>query len=85
MSSRGNPNWGKPNVAVPFLITEFEHQVEKLGLRPGEYQDSPQLRSWCLRNANTHYVPEYLLKVWGVNLRENRGHTTEYVLTTRRH
>ena len=84
MSSRGNPNWGKPNVSVPFLITEFEQQVEKLGLRPGEYQDSPQLRSWCRRNANMHYVPEYLLKLWGIGVNERWGPSTEYSLLPRR-
>ena len=85
MSSHGNPNWGKPNAPVPFLITEFEKQVEKLGLHPDEYQDSPQLRNWCLRNATSHYVPEYLLKLWGVNVRESWGHPAGYVLSTRRH
>jgi hypothetical protein len=73
MRHQGNPNWGKPSVPVSSLPTAFEQQVEKLGLRPDEYQNSPQLRNWCLRNANTHYVPEYLLKVWGVNPRENWG------------
>ena len=85
MSRQGNPNWGKPTVLAPPQPTGFEQQVEQLGLRPEEYQGSPQLRNWCLRNANTHYVPEYLLKVWGVNFRESGGHTTEYRLTTRRH
>ena len=66
MSSHGNPNWGKPDVPVSFLSTEFEKQVEKLGLHPNEYQTSPQLRNWCLRNAKTHFVPEYLLKFWGI-------------------
>lgn len=43
MTSRGNPNWGKPYIPVPSLLTEFEQQAEKLGLRPGEYQASSQL------------------------------------------
>ena len=85
MSSRGNSNWGKPNVPVPFLLTEFEQQVEKLGLDPGEYQASPQLRSWCRRNANMHYVPEYLLKLWGIGVNENWGPATEYMLLSRKH
>jgi len=66
MRSHSNPNWGKPYIPVPFLRTEFEKQVEKLGLHPNEYQTSPQLRNWCLRNANTHSVPEYLLRLWGI-------------------
>jgi hypothetical protein len=76
MSRRGNPNWGKPDVSVPVLPTAFEKQVEKLRLSPDEYQDSPQLRNWCLRNANQHYVPEYLLKLWGIDVRESLPHTT---------
>lgn len=41
MSSRGNPNWGKPAIPDPVLPTGFEQQVEKLALRPEEYQGSP--------------------------------------------
>jgi len=75
MSRHGNPNWGKPYVPVPYPLTEFEQQVEELGLRPGEYQASPQLRSWCRINANSRYVPEYLLKVWGIKVNESWGFT----------
>jgi len=85
MSSRGNPNWCKPNVPVPILRTEFEQQVEKLGLHPCEYQASPQLKNWCRRNANSHYVPEDLLKLWGIHVNESWGATTEYMLATRKH
>jgi hypothetical protein len=85
MRHHGNLNWLKPNVPVPFLPTEFEQQVEKLRLSPDEYQDSPKLRDWCLKNATSHYVPEYLLKVWGIDVKEGWGSPTEYVLTTRRH
>ena len=85
MRCRGNPNWGKSDVSVPFLLTEFEKQVEKLRLSPDEYQDSTQLRDWCLRNATSHYVPESLLKAWGVNIRESGGHPAGYVLSTRRY
>ena len=85
MSSRGNPNWGKPYVPVPCLPTEFERQVEELGLRPGEYQASPRLRSWCHGNANSSYVPEYLLKLWGIKVNESWGPVTEHMLLTRKH
>lgn len=70
MSRRGNPDWGKPHVPASFQLTEFEQQVEELGLRPDEYQASPELRRWCRRNANTHYVPEDLLRLWGINVKE---------------
>jgi hypothetical protein len=84
MSSRGNPNWGQPYTPIPFLRTEFEQQVEKLGLSPHEYQASPQLRNWCRKNAHLHYVPEYLLKFWGMRISENWGPTMEYMVVTRR-
>jgi hypothetical protein len=64
---RGNPNWGKPDVPVPYLgLTQFEQLAKELELTPGEYRDSPELRNWCLRNANRRYVPEYLLRLWGI-------------------
>ena len=85
MKSRGNPNWGKPKVPVPLLPTEFEQQVEKLGLLPGEYQASSRLKSWCLKNANNRYVPESLLKLWGIHVNESWGRPlAEYTLATRR-
>jgi hypothetical protein len=85
MSRQGNPNWGKPALPEPVLPTGFEQQVEKLGLSPDEYQDSPKLRNWCLKNANQHYVPEYLLKVWGIDVKEGWGSPTEYMLLAHKH
>jgi len=66
--SRGNPNWGKPLQALPVLLTEFELQVERLGLTKGEYVSSARLRHWCERNRNRCYVPEGLLKAWGLTV-----------------
>ena len=76
MTRRGNPNWGKADVSVPVLPTAFEKQVKKLGLRPEEYQGSPELREWCVRNASSHYVPESLLKVWRIGVNANEGDMT---------
>jgi hypothetical protein len=73
MGRHGNPNWGQPYAPVPDLPTEFEQQVEKLGLRPSEYEVSSKLRTWCRKNAQTRYVPEYLLKLWGIRVKENLG------------
>ena len=84
MSSHGNPNWGKPYVPVPCLPTEFEQKVERLGLCPGEYQASPRLRSWCQKHANQSYVPEYLLKLWGIKVNESWGPITDQTLPTRK-
>jgi hypothetical protein len=85
MKRRGNPNWGKPEVLVPLVPTEFEQQVEKLDLLPDEYQASSQLKSWCRRNANLRYVPESLLKLWGIHVKDSWGQPiAEYVVSTRR-
>ena len=64
---RGNPNWGK-FVPIPALITEFELQVERLGLTKTQYADSTPLRRWCERNRNRIYVPEWLLDEWGITV-----------------
>jgi hypothetical protein len=64
MAGRGNPNWGRPPQPLPALLTQFEVEVERLGLTPGEYVHSAQLRRWCERNRNRVYVPEWLLEKW---------------------
>jgi hypothetical protein len=63
---RGNPNWGKPFPTLPVLPTQFEMQVERLGLTKAQYVASPQLKRWCERNRNRCYVPEWLLEAWGL-------------------
>ena len=65
---RGNPNWGKPLRHIPALLTEFERQVERLGLNKTEYVASEPLRRWCERNRNRCYVPEWLLEAWGLTV-----------------
>ena len=65
---RGNPNWGKPIPPIPTLLTEFELQVERLGLSKAEYVKSPKLRHWCKHNRNRCYVPEWLLEAWGLTV-----------------
>ena len=63
---RGNPDWGKFPRAIPALQTEFEKQVARLGLAKSEYMYSAELKHWCDRNRNRVYVPEWLLKEWGM-------------------
>ncbi len=63
---RGNPNWGRPIPVVPALPTEFELRVRQLHLTAGMYASSRELRAWCERNRNRCYVPEWLLKEWGI-------------------
>ena len=65
---RGNPNWGKPLQTLPVLLTEFEMQVERLGLAKEQYITSAQLEHWCERNRNRCYVPEWLLEAWGLTV-----------------
>jgi len=65
---RGNPNWGTPLTALPIMLTEFELQVERLGLTNAEYVASPELKRWCEHNRNRCYVPEWLLKTWGIEV-----------------
>jgi hypothetical protein len=65
---RGNPNWGKPFPALPVILTEFEMQVERLELSKAQYVASPELRRWCERNRNRVYIPEWLLKEWGIEV-----------------
>ena len=60
---RGNPNWGKP-CSIPSLPTEFELQVQQLGLTTREYVASAALKMWCQRNRNRVYIPEWLLEAW---------------------
>jgi len=61
---RGNPNWDKPPAPLPVLLTEFEVQVERLGLSKAQYVASVELKRWCAHNRNRYYVPEWLLEEW---------------------
>ena len=65
---RGNPNWGHPIAPLLALPTEFEMRVRQLQLTAETYSSSRQLRAWCERNRNRLYVPEWLLKEWGITV-----------------
>ena len=65
---RGNPNWGRPAQPAPVLATEFEKQVQQLGLTKQTCAASTQLRNWCKRNRNRCYIPEGLLGAWGIQV-----------------
>jgi hypothetical protein len=64
---RGNPHWRKP-LPPPIrpLMSEFEMQVESLGLAQDEYVGSAKLKLWCDRNRI--YIPEWLLRAWGMEV-----------------
>jgi hypothetical protein len=65
---RGNPNWGHPVQPAPVIATEFEQQVQRLGLTKETCADSSPLRNWCESNRNRCYIPEWLLGAWGIDV-----------------
>jgi len=69
----GNAGWssGRP-VAIPASSpTEFELEAHRLGLSEEEYTSSDRLRHWCAQNRERCYVPEWLLKRWGMTTDPN--------------
>jgi hypothetical protein len=68
---RGNPDWGHPNPPARALPTEFEMQVRQLRLTAETYVSSAELRSWCERNKNRVYIPEWLLDAWDIPVDPN--------------
>jgi len=64
---RGNPEWGKLK-PVHVVITEFETEVARLGLKKSGYVASAALKRWCTHNRNRVYVPEWLLAEWGMRV-----------------
>jgi hypothetical protein len=62
---RGNPNWGKDQTEAPVRCA-FELKVDELGLTPDLYLRSAELRAWAAAHKNTRYIPETLLKAWGL-------------------
>jgi hypothetical protein len=62
---RGNPNWAAGLLSpIPTVATEFEKEMRRLGLTQETCVASPELRSWCERNKNHCYIPEWLLREW---------------------
>jgi hypothetical protein len=68
---RGNPNWGQPIFpSTPKAgATEFEREVRRLGLTRKTCVGSYELRLWCEHNKNRIYIPEWLLKEWGLEVK----------------
>jgi len=54
--------------AAPALATEFELRVKQLQLTLDMYPSSLELRTWCQQNRNRIYIPEWLLKEWGITV-----------------
>ena len=53
------------------LPTAFEEQVQKLGLNAHTCETSEELKQWCERNKDRCYIPEWLLKRWGMSVDPN--------------
>jgi hypothetical protein len=68
-----NPNWGSgwPTRPSPSVPSAFEEQVQKLGLNEQTCATSEKLKQWCKRNKDRCYIPEWLLKQWGIPLDPN--------------
>ena len=69
---RGNPNWESLQ-PIPAVPTEFELEARRLGLTREAYTASAKLRTWCERNKNRCYIPEWLLAEWGITVDLNVG------------
>lgn len=72
MARKLGASWrGEPLDPRPALPGEFEKFAKQLGLTEQEYADSRQLRLWCEENRNRCYIPEWLLKRWGIVVSNN--------------
>jgi len=61
--------WGQPVPCGPVVptVTSFEEAVKELKLQPDQYVHSTRLREWARRNRNSKFIPESLLKAWGID------------------
>jgi len=60
-----------PLRCLSWLPTAFEEQVKALGLNEQTCATSEQLEQWCKRNKDRCYIPEWLLKQWGISVDPN--------------
>jgi hypothetical protein len=63
---RGNPSWCRGARPILDLPTKFDKEVERLRLTEESYAKSQQLRVWRQRHRDQCYIPERLLKAWGL-------------------
>jgi len=50
------------------MPTAFEWQLRRLGLNEQTCLKSKELKEWCECNKDRHYIPEWLLKRWGMSI-----------------
>jgi hypothetical protein len=64
------PNFagGRPAEIRPPGPTGFDEEVRRLGLDERTCAASRDLRDWCKRNKDRCYIPEWLLKEWGMSV-----------------
>jgi hypothetical protein len=70
---RGNPNWGKPDLAPSNpvnTLSSFDEVVKSINLSPDDYVRSRDLREWVRLNRNGKFVPERLLEAWSLDIDE---------------
>jgi hypothetical protein len=67
------PNWASGRLAEirPQAPTDFEKEVRRLGLDEQACEGSRELKKWCERNKDRCYIPEWLLKRWGMSVEPN--------------
>jgi hypothetical protein len=59
---------GQAPAIPPAVPPAFERRADELGLTAPTYIDSGELRRWCQDNRNKCYIPEWLLKTWGISV-----------------
>ena len=65
-----NSGWssGQPAAVPPAITPAFERRAHELGLTAPTYTESDELRRWCQDNRTKCYIPEWLLKTWGISV-----------------
>jgi hypothetical protein len=63
-------NWasGRSSRIPSAMPTAFETRAHELRLTAPTYLESQELRRWCKDNRNKCYIPEWLLKEWGISI-----------------
>ncbi len=71
----GNTGWssGRRAALPPAMPTAFDKRVGILSLTAPAYLESLELREWCEHNCDRCYIPEWLLKAWGIEVKADLG------------
>ncbi|PYX27434.1 MAG: hypothetical protein DMG77_19010 [Acidobacteria bacterium] len=64
------PTWGSGGSGEirPQGPTGFEEEVRRLGLNEQTCAGSRELKKWCESNKDRCYIPQWLLKQWGLSV-----------------